>query len=155
MYIYDPSGEAYQSTENLLDHRYHEYLSGMVLIIDPFSIPAVRRNYEHELSKTWTSVNPSQLNVEDVLSRVILTMEESFGLSKTGKIKHPLAIVISKVDAFGLEEVVGESAVDNALAKAKHINRAEVRNNLIKQQLIDWGEVALLQQLDARCNYSA
>ena len=150
MYIYDPSGEAYQSTENLSEHRYHEYLSGMILIIDPFSIPAVRRNYDRELSKTWSSVNPSTLKVEDALSRVILTMEESFGLSKAGKIKQPLAIVISKVDAFGLEDVVGESAVDKAFAKAKRLSRAEVRNNLIKQQLNDWGEIALLQQLDMR-----
>lgn len=150
MYIYDPSGEAYQSTENLLDHRYHEYLSGMVLIIDPFSISAVRRNYEYELSKNWDSVNPSQLKVDDALSRVILTMEESFGLSKTDKIKQPLAVVISKIDAFGLEEVLGESAVNKAFSKTKNINKAEVRNNLIKQQLINWGEVALLQQLEAR-----
>lgn len=150
LYIYDPSGEAFQNTGDLLTHRYQEYLSGMVLIVDPFSISSVRRKYEYELSKTWTSVNPSQLNVEDALTRVILTMQESFGLSETGKIKCPLAIVISKVDAFGLEEVLGESAVNKILSEDKSANRIEVRNNLIKKQLFDWGEVALLQQLDMR-----
>ncbi len=150
MYVYDPSGEAYQDTEHLAAHRYHEYLSGMVLIVDPFSIPAVRRNYEIELSKTWSSVNPSQLNIEDVLSRVILTMEESFGLSKTSKINKPLAVVISKVDAFDLEQVVGENAVEKEFARAVNKKKTDIRDNIVKQQLIEWGEESLVHQIDTR-----
>jgi hypothetical protein len=103
LYIYDPAGEAFEDTKNLFAHRYDKYLSGMVMIIDPFSIPAVKRKYENNLS-TCSSVNPSKLNVEDVLDRVLLTMEESSYLSKTGKFNKPLAVVISKVDAFGLEK---------------------------------------------------
>lgn len=153
IYIYDPSGEAYQDTENLSAHLYYEYLSGLIMILDPFSIPAVRSQFEQELSKTWSEVNPSQLNVEDALDRVLMTMEESFSLSKTGKIKKPLAVVISKVDAFGLENIIGESAVDKAVvATGGNSDRNLVRNELIKQQLINWGEEALLQQLDFRFN---
>jgi len=150
MYIYDPSGEAYQDSEHLPAHRYHEYFSGMVLIVDPFSIPAVRRDYEIELSKTWSSVNPSQLNIEDVLSRVILTMEESFGLSKTAKIIKPLAVVISKVDAFGLEQIVGEDAVEKMFAGTLSKKRSDIRNEIIRRQLIEWGEESLVHQIDTR-----
>ena len=150
MYIYDPAGEVYLNTEDLSEHRYHEYLNGLVLIVDPFSIPAVRRNYEYELSKTWSSLNPSQQRVQEVLGRVILTMEGSFGLSKTSKIGKPLAVVISKVDAFDLEELLGESAVDKAIAETKGAERTDVRNTLIRRQLNIWGEEALLQQLDTR-----
>jgi len=132
LYIYDPAGEAFENTENLSVHLYYAYLSGMIMIVDPFSIPAVRRDYENDLSRTWSSVNPSQLNLEDALAGVLLTLEESFGLSKTSKIKKPLAVVISKVDAFGLEELIGKESA------------------LIRQQLIDWDEGALIQQLDTR-----
>lgn len=150
LYIYDPSGEAYQDTENLLAHRYHQYLSGMVLIVDPFSIPQVRREFEYELSKVWSGVSPSQLNVEHALARVILTMEEAFGLSKTAKIKQPLAVVISKVDTFGLEEMIGETAVDKAMSRKPGASRSDLRDQLIKKQLTHWSEDALLQQLNMR-----
>jgi len=149
MYIYDPAGEAFQNTEELVAHHYYEYLSGMIMIIDPFSIPAVRRDYQNNLSRT-SNVNPSQLNVEDALSRVLLTLEESFGLSKTGHINKPLAVVINKVDAFGLEELIGEVAVNNAMKTRSSTDKAQIRNDIIRQQLIDWDEGALIQQLDTR-----
>jgi len=153
LYLYDPSGEAYQNSDNLSSHHYHEYLSGMILIVDPFSIPAVRRYYENELSKTWSSVNPSQLDVDEVLSRVILSMENSYGLSKTGKIKKPLAVVITKIDAFGLEEILGEHAVNKEFKKSSnYLNRTELRNKLIRDKLSAWGEEALLHLLDTRFN---
>ena len=150
MYIYDPSGETYQDSEYLAAHRYHEYLSGMVLIVDPFSIPAVRQAYEYDLSKEWSSVNPSQLNIEDVLSRVILTMEESFGLSKTGKTDKPLAVVISKVDAFDLEGIIGEEAVEKQYLQTIGKKRSDIRDHLIKQKLREWGEESLIHQIETR-----
>ncbi|MEN8217140.1 MAG: hypothetical protein ABFS56_12385 [Pseudomonadota bacterium] len=135
LYIYDPAGEAFENTENLTGHQYYEYLSGMIMIVDPFSIPAVRRDYENELSRTWSNVNPSQLNIDDALNNVLLTLEQSFGLSKTGKIKKPLAVVISKVDAFGLDKLLGE---------------VDKKSDLIRQQLIDWDEGGLIQQIETR-----
>ena len=151
IYLYDPSGEAYHDTENLSAHLYYGYLSGLIMIIDPFSIPYVRSKFEQELSKNWSEVKPSQLNIEDALDRVLMTMEESFSLSKTGKIKKPIAVVINKVDAFGLENIIGEPAVNKALkALSGKSDRNLVRNNLIKQQLITWGEEAIVQQLDSR-----
>jgi len=140
LYIYDPAGEAFEKTQELSTHQYFGYLSGMVMLIDPFSIPAVRRDYENDLSRTWSNINPSQLNLEDALSGVLLTLEESFGLSKTGKIKKPLAVVISKVDAFGLEKLIGDTAVKSGVNKS----------NTIRQQLIDWDEAALVQQIETR-----
>lgn len=150
LYIYDPAGEAYRDTENLSGHRFHGYSSGMVMIVDPFSIPAVRRNYAQDLSKTWSDVNPSQLDIESALSRVLLTMEESFALSKTDKIKEPFAVVMSKVDAFDLEEVVGEAAVERAMAVADTTDRTKVRNEVLRKQLLEWGEEAFVHQLDTR-----
>ncbi len=167
LYVYDPSGETYENTDNLTGHHYKEYMNGMILILDPFSIVAVRRHYEQQLSKTWNSVNPSQLSVQDALTRILLTMEASYGLGKTDKIKKPLAVVLSKIDAFDLETIIGEQAVDSAIKNAINnptgnaidnamnnakstLTRRDVRNALIRQQLADWGESSLLQQLDMR-----
>jgi hypothetical protein len=144
LYIYDPAGEAFENTENLTAHQYYEYLTGMIMIVDPFSIPAVKRNYKNELLETGTNVNPSQLNLEDALNTVLLNLEESFGLSKTGKIKKPLAVVISKVDAFGLEKIIGETAITGENDRVKR------KSNLIRKQLLDWDEAGLIQQIETR-----
>ncbi len=152
-YIYDPAGEAYEdgAAEDLSAHLYYEYLSGLVMIIDPFSIPAVRRMFEKELSTTWSEVKPSQLHLEDALNRMLLTLEESFSLAKTKQVKKPLAVVINKIDAFNLENIIGEPAVDRALSLAGgEADKNYVRNNLIRKQLEDWGEEALLQQINVR-----
>lgn len=150
MYIYDPAGEAYQAKENLTSHHYQEYLSGMVLIVDPFSITEVKKKYSQQLLLEGSKVEPSRLAVSEALNRVILTMEESYGLSKKGKIKKPLAVVLSKIDAFDLENIIGETAVDIAYAEAPTRSKSDIRNELIRNQLANWNERALLQQLDAR-----
>lgn len=151
LYIYDPSGETYESSTNIVGHYYKEYMDGMMLIVDPFSIPAVRREYEHELSRTWNSVNPSQLSAQDALNRILLNMEESYQLGKLEKIKKPLAVIISKIDAFNLEQEIGEQAVDKHLSiNNLKKDRIDVRNALIREKLINWGETSLIQQLDMR-----
>lgn len=149
LYLYDPAGEAYQNTDTLSAHRYLEYLSGMILIIDPFSISVVREHYKKKLNVDIT-ISPSDLQVSDALSRVLLTMEESFGLSPTSKINNPLAVVLSKVDAFDLKVKVGSKAINTVQDSLPNQTRSSIRNNLIRNQLIEWGESGLLQQLDTR-----
>lgn len=151
LYLYDPAGEAYQNTDSLSSQRYLEYLSGMILIIDPFSITAVKEQYKQKLNSNKT-INPSALQVSDALARVLLTMEESFGLSTTSKIKNPLAVVLSKVDAFDLDLKIGRRSIKKIQEKSPHLSYESIRNELIINQLDDWGESGLLQQLNIRFN---
>jgi len=150
LYLYDPAGEAYINASDQSEHHYHEYLNGMILILDPFSIPKVRSLYENELSRTWNSVKPSSLPVDETLETVISTLENSYGLSKTGRIKSPLAVVITKIDAFGLENIIGEQAVIKASIGGSLQARSECRNNLLINQLKKWGQESLIQLLETR-----
>lgn len=149
LYLYDPAGESYQNMDSLSSHRYFEYLSGMILVIDPFSIPVVRDQYKDKLAKN-VSINPSQLHSIDALDRVILTMEESFGLSHTSKLKQPLAVVLTKIDAFDLQKKIGRLAKKTDVSGPPTIMSLSVKSNLIKAQLIDWGESGLIQRIDTR-----
>jgi hypothetical protein len=156
LYFYDPAGEAYQMADMLAGHGFHEYLSGMILIVDPFAIEAVRVRYQSELLSHWKLLNPCELPIEETIDRLLLTLTDNFGLSKTGKVKQPLAVVLNKVDAFDLETLVGETAVDRALASMasrnarRTLKRHEVRNQLVSAQLAAWGEKAFVRRIEAR-----
>ena len=126
-------------------------ISGLVLIVDPFSIEALTndpkhhgyvQNYEGEISLLTKAEEP--------LSRMVLSMESSFGLSHTDKIKKPLAVVLNKTDTFDLESLIGESAVERASRRLNQTDKASVRDKLVREKLLQWGEKALLQQIDTR-----
>src|SRR6185369_6540761 len=104
LYLYDPAGEAFNETEGLVLHRYQEYLSGLIFLIDPFTIPAVNAEYADRLESVRDALQPSKLPIEDALARILISMEEHFGLGKAARLKVPVAVVINKVDAFDLEE---------------------------------------------------
>lgn len=153
LYLYDAAGEAYQEADKLAAHRFHEYLSGMILMVDPFAIPAVCEQYAFELPTSRAAIKPSGLPIEEALGRLLLTLEAEFCLPRTATVKQPLAIVLSKVDAFDLEDLVGENAVDRALASAprdRPLTRTAARNALLRNQLVDWGEQAFVSRVEGR-----
>ncbi len=151
LYLYDPAGEAFGETEGLVLHKYQEYLSGMVFLIDPFSIPVVADEYHDRLPAVEGGLKPSRLPIEDALSRILISLEEHFGLKKTARVKVPMAVVIHKVDAFDLEQRIGESAVaERRRTSPTLLGAGEARDELLRGQLIAWDQGDFVQQLESR-----
>ena len=152
LYLYDPAGEAFNETEGLVLHRYQEYLSGLIFLIDPFAFPAVQERYEESLPGVRDALKPSALPVEDAFSRILISMEEHFGLEQTGRIKQPVAVVINKTDAFDLEQVICEAAVQERIkASPEPVTAESMRGQIVREQLLRWDQAHLVQQLEARC----
>jgi len=152
LYLYDPAGEAFSETEGLQLHTYQDYLSGLVFLIDPFSIAEVREIYGDRLPRVESALKPSQLPTEDAFARILIGMEEHFGLEKGARIKKPVAVVVNKIDAFGLEQRIGEPAVQARLRSAPAPADAEaIRNQIVREQLMRWGLSDLVHQLETRC----
>lgn len=152
LYLYDPAGEAFGETEGLVLHKYQGYLSGLIFLIDPFTIPAVQFDYQDRLSGVRDALKPSALPAEDALARIFISLEEHFGQSKTARLKLPVAVVINKVDAFDLEDRIGERALQARAAANPTADRNSLCDELIRNQLIRWDQGDLVQQLDARCD---
>ncbi|HET7232061.1 MAG TPA: hypothetical protein VFJ16_18790 [Longimicrobium sp.] len=152
LYLYDPAGEAFADTQGTGLHKYQDYLSGLVFLVDPFAIPAVAGEYREQLAAHADALRPSAVPVDDTFARILIGMEEFFGLKKGGRIKVPVAVVLNKADAFGLEDRVGERAVDARMeALPADATREAVRDALIREQLKAWGEGPFVQQLETRC----
>jgi len=151
LYLYDPAGEAFNDTEGLGLHRYQAYLSGLVFLIDPFTIPAVCEDYP-ELESVRDALKPSRLPIEDALGRILISMEEHFGLEKGARLKVPVAVVINKIDAFDLESKIGEPAVRQRVQSSPTpVETDDARNDLLREQLRRWGQGEVVQQLETRC----
>lgn len=153
LYLYDPAGELFENQEEVVLNRYQEYLSGLLFLIDPFTLPRVQEEYRDLLPGVKDLLQPSQLPAEDALARVFLGMEEHFGLGKAARVKAPVAVVLTKVDAFDLEERIGETAVARALASRPAAADPErTRDEIIRSQLKRWDQGDLVQQLESRCD---
>lgn len=152
LYLYDPAGEAFADNQGTGLHKYQEYLSGLVFLVDPFAIPAVADEYRAQLAAHTDALRPSEVPIEDTFARILIGMEEFFGLKKGDRIKVPVAVVLNKADAFDLEDRIGERAVDERLAASPTgTTREAVRDALIREHLRGWGEEPFVQQLETRC----
>lgn len=149
LYIYDPAGEAFNDSSQITAHKFLGYLSGVIFLVDPFAIPAVRQTYKQQLKLLETQIRPSYSILEDTLNRVLNTLEDEYGLSPTEKIKKPFAVVVNKVDSFDLEDVIGVGALKHFLPKSGEAP-IDTQNRMIKEKLIAWGEVGLVHILETR-----
>lgn len=98
LYAYDVAGESYQSADEVRNLRFLDAPSGLVLLVDPLSIPRVAEEHAEELNAARDAVRPSPEEPVRVLERTVAALSEAG--ADPGEI--PLAIVIGKADAFGI-----------------------------------------------------
>jgi hypothetical protein len=111
LYFYDAAGEAYGNPEALITHRFYGFLHGFIFMIDPFSIPTLVSQYQEELRLHGKEIRPGAMSVEETFDVMVANLDKHHNLKANARIDKPLAIVINKVDAFDLEDRVGENAV--------------------------------------------
>lgn len=134
LYLYDPAGEAYAGEAELIPHRFLDYCSGILLLVDPFSISVVQKRYGVD-PESPGELRPSKLRPDDLLDRLIFVLEKYFHLDAASAISIPIAIVLTKVDAFDLRSVLGQGGDEG---------------HLIEAALRDWGMTPLVEILQAR-----
>ena len=130
-FFYDSAGEAFASTQNLVQHKFYDYFNGLIFIIDPFSIPEVYSKYQNKLGST--NIKPSITPLEDVYDALIINLEKNYRIKTTERISKPVAIIFSKVDAFDLKNIIGETAAQDLLKTNGTIKTIEdARRHLCK-----------------------
>lgn len=110
VHIYDIAGEVFtDNSENEIQKQY-EYCQGIVLMIDPFAIPAVRYRCEHKLSPEDVA-GIGKADINGIVDSFLNKLREVTGLSDKKMSSVPLAVVISKIDSAELDTEIGNSAV--------------------------------------------
>lgn len=150
LYIYDSAGEIYQSDNSMEEQKYFDYIHGIFFIIDPFAIEQIRNKYSTQLRDNPGIVNPSIVDIMEVLSTMITTFEKRLNVNSNQKFYQPIAIVINKCDAFDLDEQIGQKAVIECMRQYPEIKtEAEAINKVVKTFLENYAH-NFLQSLDQR-----
>lgn len=153
IHVYDIAGEVFtDNSENEMQKQY-EYCQGMVLIIDPFAIPAVKNRYESEL-KQEDIAGIGKADISGIVDVFINKLREVTGLSSGKMSTTPIAVVISKVDAPGLQKELGKEAVDTLIndmnSKNMHPEELDVEDYLCRKFLTEYGMESLLSGINIK-----
>ena len=112
--LYDVAGESFiENTENELQLQY-QYCHGIVFILDPLSIPAIR-NYIDESVDERDRNSVGTIDSEMVLDAFMNKLREITGQSSTESSATPIAVVISKQDIRILNPFIGEDLIGEVL----------------------------------------
>ena len=118
IHVYDIAGEVFtDNSENEMQKQY-EYCQGIVLVIDPFAIPAVRNIYGDDLEPEDIA-GIGKADIGGIVDAFINKLREVTGLSANKMSTTPIAVVISKVDSSSLQNELGNEAVNTTLQKMK------------------------------------
>lgn len=151
LYLYDAAGEHYTREERALRQVYFRYVQGVIFIIDPFSIDQVRAEYRDQLAAAPRTLAPSAENLESVYERMLRVMEASHGLHPGRRFPQPVAVVVTKVDAFDLERYIGLPAARELMRREPRLRFEEdAINVLVEQYLVQKGAYNFVSSLHSQ-----
>jgi hypothetical protein len=143
LYIYDAAGELYAGTSDLRRQNFFTHAHAVALLIDPFSITEVRTNRARDLIALGPEIRASGEAPENVYSRLVMTLREQ---RKDSRISVPLAIIVTKVDAIGIEDEIAEIARAFAASAAATGNKKTP--DAVREWLVRHGEGNLVRSAE-------
>jgi len=167
LYWHDIAGEHIDTQERALHQIFFRLNDvGIVLIVDPFSIPKVKeaalqmltRKYEQsirakttltddvEIKKTATFraekklkelARPSTVQPDQIADNLILSLEGLLNLKPTDTTSIPIAVVVTKCDVLSLENHLGAPKVREVLSSSVAIKSDEEVIDLIVRKFLN------------------
>lgn len=135
VYIYDAAGEYFKFEDSAMKQVYFKYTHGILLIIDPFSIPAVYERYKDQLKTSTIEVAPSHQPLDDVFATMLTVLEYSLKVKPGRVVQRPVAVVVTKTDAF-LEDQIGKPAAIQLMADNPGIHHEDDAIALLVEQFL-------------------
>lgn len=144
LYMYDAAGELYQRNDVLARHEYYSYTHGILFLLDPFSLPQVRVDYESSLKRASDQIKPCDESPQDVYDRMIGTLR---AFSNTGGRfgSVPFAVVVTKSDAFGLARTIEAGGLNVPKGNSKN---EDPESASVRQWLFNNGEGNLVRCIE-------
>jgi len=96
VYLYDAAGESTQTTEAAQQLLYLEHAEGLLFVVDPFSIPDLRRRLDPSEESIAVASKPSHEDPDTTLTRIGNVLRSMTGAGAA----LPVAVVITKGDAL-------------------------------------------------------
>lgn len=135
IYVYDIAGEMFSSSGDVQRNNAYSYADGFIFLIDPLSIARFAMEMEDKIN--IESYGVSTKDFDDILNIMLINLEKIFGLSSKDVLKLNLAVVINKTDIPGLEEKVGETAIQNYISEHPECTNALEAKNVVCKDFLE------------------
>lgn len=158
--FFDTAGEDLNDQDTMSTvNKYICKSAGIIFLLDPMQIPAVRNQLDDKVVSVSSSVDWRQATAsDDIMTRVSNLIRNDKKLKPNKKIDIPIAAVFSKFDA--IESIVPEGSIileTSPHCSEKQFNLADWHNvnSEIQALLKTWGADSFISQLDVNyTNYS-
>lgn len=141
----DMPGEIFRSDTDLAQIGLTK-ADGFILVVDPLSVQEFREEMEKDADFDAYAYGASDMPMDEVTTMLLNTLDNM--LHKTGMVvKKICAVVFTKLDIPGLEDKIGETAVNSYMASHKGVDKAKATNAVCEQFLLDYGETNFVQVL--------
>lgn len=142
--FYDNAGEDFATEDSATELAYLGQVSGLILLLDPFSFP----ENHHLVAEKGIQMSHSD-TPEQVLASLIEVLRKAHGTKPAKKIHVPVAVVVTKIDAFF--DSLGEGhPLRRPSSKLAFFDEGESAdlNEHMKALVAQWGGDGLLRSLD-------
>lgn len=146
--FYDNAGEDFATPDRALSQVYLGATSGVILLLDPFGFPANRERAK-EKGASLPNTGP-----EAVLDAITVVLRTAKGVRRNRKVAQPIAVVISKIDAF-FDEIPSGHPLRQPSSTRPHFDESEslTVHDHVAALVERWGGAGLIRKLEH--NYSA
>jgi hypothetical protein len=147
LYLYDAAGEEYTSLrrDTAQEFMFFEDMTGIILIVDPLVLPAMRRYVEAHDEIVLRSMGGATRQFEEVVGGLTRYVRKFVRCGLSGRRDVPLAVVITKADVPMVSQRIG----DCAIREAEEAHGSGGEHILCRSALVEWGavnEVIALEQ---------
>lgn len=158
--FFDTAGEDLNDEDTMSTvNKYICKSAGIIFLLDPMQIPAVRNQLDENTVSRASSVDWKQATrSDDIMTRVSKLIRNDRNLKTEKKIDIPVAAVFSKFDAIADLIPEGSTILETSPhCNDRVFNMADWHNvdNEIRSLLVEWGDESFISQVDVNyTNYS-
>lgn len=142
--FYDSAGEDVSRQEEVMKRQYLGQASGVIFLLDPFSFPENLDRARKLGVDTSTGYTP-----EEALDGITYVLQTAHNVKRNKKIRVPLAVVVSKIDAF-LDQVPQNHPLRQPASTKPVFDETESQDihDHVTLMIDGWGGDALLRKLE-------
>lgn len=147
----DVAGEAYNSSGasgGVGGQVGFKYANAFLMLIDPLSIEKYREAAEKQININEHGGKAKPM--DEVLNVLINTLENLNCLNSRNMMKTEVAVVFTKSDLYGLNNYIGEKAINKYMQENKGASIYEATNAVCESFLIKCGERNFLNSLKSK-----
>ncbi|MDO5581316.1 MAG: hypothetical protein Q4G69_09275 [Planctomycetia bacterium] len=139
IYLYDSDDYDEGSDNNLIKHIFHQYTSGIFLVIDLFAEESYRNWFEKNSPETLVQANPATTPIDFVVDRLANRMERVTGSNPEETIDIPVAVILTKGDIDRVGQRIGGyfDVNDFTFLTDTWLENVETYSNRIRESLFN------------------